>query len=238
MKLFSYTIAMILFTSSIAMSKESHDSRAYIGAHGFVNGSFISEPKSKTLNINNLTYQLPYPGFGGVGGGGGGVLGVAWKALSLDIGFDWSVDSAEGRIDGFTYTMSQTTQHIPLTIRAEVPNLTVRPSLLLGVDWVSTSKTSLEKPSGFVVNPPLLEPNKESYTAWRFGFGFDFMLSDRLRLPLRILAIYAPIDRSDLSEYIIVESGPSGVTTGFKYRSQWEWQPQITLGLSYDFQVF
>ena len=48
----------------------SKEFRAYFGVW-FVNGSFITEPKSKTLPNNGQLLILPYPGFGGVGGGGG-----------------------------------------------------------------------------------------------------------------------------------------------------------------------
>jgi hypothetical protein len=231
-------IVSLMISHATAFAEDPNEFRAYIDGHGFVNGSFISEPKSKTFPTDTGVYLLPYPGFGGVGGGGGMSLGIGWQAVSLDIGFDWSSDQAEGRIDGFTYTMSQTTQHIPLTLRLEVPNLMVRPSLIAGVDWVSTSNPKLEKPSNYVINPPLLDPKEDSYTAWRFGFGFDFMINDRLRVPFRLIAIYAPIDRSDLTDYIKEETGPTGLTTGFKYRSKWEWQPQVTLGLTYDFHLF
>ncbi|MAD61813.1 MAG: hypothetical protein CMH49_09945 [Myxococcales bacterium] len=206
--------------------------RAYFAANGFVNGSFITEPKSKTLPSNGQLLVLPYPGFGGVGGGGGLNIGIAWKALSLDIGLDWSVDQGEGRINGQTFSLSQTTRHIPLTLRAEIPNWAVRPSLIGGLDWVSSSDTKLETPIGFISSPPLLDPESQEYTAWIFGFGLDFMLNDTLRIPFRILAVYAPLDRSDLSERIELESN------GFRFNSQWEWQPRISLGLSYDFKSF
>ena len=208
--------------------------KAYFTANGFVNGSFISEPKSKTLSRNGQILILPYPGFGGVGGGGGFNIGIAWKALSLDVGLDWSIDSAEGRIDGQTFTLSQTTRHIPVTLRAEIPNLMVRPSLLVGFDWVSSSEAKLEQPVGFAFTPPLLDPASQDYTAWIFGFGFDFMLNEQLRIPLRILAVYAPLDRTDLSERIEFEADGSG----FRFNSQWEWQPRVSLGLRYDFTSF
>ena len=213
-------------------SQSTKEYRAYFTANGFVNGSFITEPKSKTLPNNGQLLVLPYPGFGGVGGGGGLNIGIAWKALSLDIGLDWSVDQGEGRINGQTFSLSQTTRHIPLTMRVEIPNWAVRPSLIGGIDWVSSTDTKLETPIGFISSPALLDPESQDYTAWIFGFGLDFMLNDTLRIPFRILAVYAPLDRSDLSERIELESN------GFRFNSQWEWQPRISLGLSYDFKSF
>ena len=220
--------------SSLDSSKEF---RAYFGASGFVNGSFITEPKSKTLPNNGQLLILPYPGFGGVGGGGGLNLGIAWKALSLDIGLDWSVDQGEGRINGQGFTLSQTTRHIPLTLRAEIPNWSVRPSILGGIDWVSSSDTKLETPVGFISSPTLLNPESHDYTAWLFGIGLDFILNDTLRIPFRILAVYAPLDRTDLSERIELEKNGNAIT-GFRYNSQWEWQPRVSLGLSYNFKSF
>ena len=57
-------------------------------------------------------------------------LGIAWKALSLDVGLDWSMDQGEGRINGQGFTLSRTTRHIPLTLRAEIPNCRLDPRSL------------------------------------------------------------------------------------------------------------
>ena len=89
----------------------------------------------------------------------------------------------------------------------------------------------------FISSPALLDPESQDYTAWIFGFGLDFMLNDTLRIPFRIMAVYAPLDRSDLSERIELESNGNTIT-GFRFNSQWEWQPRISLGLSYDFKSF
>ena len=211
--------------------------KAYVSGHGFVNGSFISEPSNKTLSSDGgITQVLPYPGFGGVGGGGGIALGVNWKALSVDLGFDYSSDQAEGRINGQTLTMSQTTHHIPLTVRVSVPQAKwVKPSLFGGINWVSRSGSKMDAPP---FTPPLLSPQDDSYTAWRFGLGFDIYLTDAWSIPFRILANYAPIDGDSLDERVELVRNESNALTGIRYTGQWEWQPQITLGLTYDFAHF
>lgn len=241
--LFTLTTGQTLVSRAESVSEsnttklEQHDYRVYGSLHGFANGSFISEPKSKTLTYNGGLIQLPYPGFGGVGGGAGLSVGMAWRALSLDLGFDWSQDQAEGRIDGETYTMSQSSYHIPLILRAELPSLTVRPSLFVGLDWVSTKNSKLEQPSYVTLSPALLDPQESSYTAYVFGFGFDFMINEQLRLPFRLSAVYAPLSREDLNERVDIELFNNQMS-GFRFKSQWEWQPRLSLGLSYDFKTF
>jgi hypothetical protein len=58
--------------SASAQSQSDKEFRAYGGVLGSVSGSFIPEPKNKTIEIGGQTLIAPYPGFGGVGGGGGG----------------------------------------------------------------------------------------------------------------------------------------------------------------------
>ena len=211
--------------------------RAYVGFAGIVNGSLISEPKNKTVELNGAQYIAPYPGFGGVGGGGGLALGLGWKAINLEVGVEWTSDQGEGRIDGFTYTLSQTTRHIPITLRFEVPDLKVRPSIFGGLDWVSPSDAQLKQPPGYTLVPPLTGAASEDYTAWRFGFGFDIMLNKQMRIPIRIAASYTPLDRETIDDLVVKEMS-NGVVSGIQYRSTWQWQPQISLGFSYDFAHF
>ena len=213
--------------------------RAYGGAVGSVTGSFIPEPKNKTIEIGDQTLIAPYPGFGGVGGGGGILLGVGWRALSLDVGVAWSVDQGEGRIDGQTYTISQTTRHIPLTLRAEIPDLKVRPSAFVGVDWVSPSDAELEQPTLLTFVPPITGTYSEDYTALRFGIGLEIMVNPRLRIPFRVTGIYAPMDRDTIDDLVVQDQAvPNGPTTGIRYRSTWNWQAQVSLGIIYDFALF
>ena len=225
--------------TSTESSQSAKPFRAYGGAIGSVTGSFIPEPKNKTIEIGGQTLIAPYPGFGGVGGGGGILLGVGWRALSLDVGIAWSVDQGEGRIDGQTYTISQTTRHIPLTLRAEIPDLAVRPSAFVGVDWVSPSDAELEQPTLLTFVPPITGTYSEDYTALRFGIGLEIMVSSRLRIPFRLTGIYAPIDRDTIDDLVVQDQAvPNGPTTGIRYRSTWNWQAQVSLGVIYDFALF
>lgn len=211
---------------------------AYATVFGLVAGSMISEPKNKTIELNGATLIAPYPGFGGVGGGGGLSVGLNWEAISLEVGLEWSADEGEGRIDGFTYTLSQTTRHIPLTLRFEVPGLKVRPSLFGGVDWVSPSGAELTQPEGYALVPPITGVASESYTAWRFGLGFDILLNNRMRIPLRITANYTPMERNTIDDLVVKEEGVGGAVVGIRYRSTWHWQPHVSFGFRYDFALF
>ena len=213
--------------------------RAYGGALGSVSGTFILEPKNKTIEMGGQTYSSAYPGFGGVGGGGGMLIGVGWKALSLDVGLAWSIDEGDGRINGQTFTISQTTRHIPLTLRAEIPDLNVRPSAFIGVDWVSPSNVELTQPATLSSDPPITGTYSESYTALRFGIGLEMMVTPRLRIPFRLIGIYTPADRDTIDDLVVQEqAGPNGPTTGIRYRSNWHWQAQVSLGVIYDFALF
>lgn len=203
----------------------------YVSAHGFVNGSFISEPSDKTVS-EYPGYLIPYPGFGGVGGGGGAEFGVNWKALSLDLGFDYSADQAEGRLNGQALTLSQTTYHLPLTIRLSLPQAKlVRPSLFGGIDWVTAADTQLDAKyfSGIEA------AESESYTGWRFGFGFEVFLSNTLSIPFRVQAVYAPMNNENLDDRVEIVALNGGTLTSYKIKSKWEWQPQVSLGFTYYF---
>ena len=171
----------------------------YAGAAGFVNGSFLLNSKNDFYEGANTAGSIPSPTWGGVGGGGGAHLGIRWQFVSVDFGYEYSSDQADGKIDGNTYTIEQTTTHLPLTLRLEVPTETVRPSFFGGLNWVSIDKSS-------VVNPPNQPFNVDSiyedYTAWRFGIGIEIMVTDQLRIPIRFSANYAPSDRDNLDDVL------------------------------------
>ena len=182
--------------------------------------------------VEGQTKTLPYPGFGGVGGGGGLLVGARWRALSLDVGVEWSVDSAEGRIDGEAVTLNQTTMHIPISLRAGIPSGSVRPSIFGGVDFVNPSDAGLEVPPQYSASISGVE--SERYIAGRFGFGLDFAITDALSVPLRLVGVYAPTSREDLSERVIIDE-INGNAVVMRYISKWEWQARLMLGVTYEF---
>ena len=216
-------------SSGFNTGKQPLGIKIYGGAGGFVNGSFLLKAKSDFYNGSYTAESVPSPTWGGVGGGGGAHLGIRWKALSLDIGYEGSIDQAEGKINGLTYAIEQTTNHMPLTLRLELPSTTVRPSIFGGLDWVSISRSSTKRPtSGFIYQ---VDTIYDDYTAWRFGLGIEIIVDEHLRIPLRFLANYAPTERENLDDVLELDL----TNMQIRYKSEWVWQPQISLSVVYDF---
>ena len=209
-----------------------HELRVAVSAFGAVQGSFITKPDNEYYSDGPLRYDIPYSGYGGVGGAMGLSFEVAWKVLGLSLGYTHSLDAAKGKIDGQTLSLSQTTHHVPLTLRAELPSALVRPSVFGGLDWVSASNTSLTSYPG----SPYKSARAESYQAWMFGLGFDVMLTSTLRLPIRLYGVLNPVTRASLNDAISPQ-GPliaQGVAPNIELRSEWVWQAGVSVGVSFD----
>ena len=65
--------------------------------------------------------------------------------------------------------------------------------------------------------------------------SFDFVITEQLRVPLRLVGIYAPTAREDLRERVIIDV-LVGNTVTMRYFSKWEWQPG-DLGVTYEFKT-
>ena len=224
--------------SSQPTARSSNSLWVTVGGFGAVNGSFITQPNDKIFTppeSPNTRIDIPYPGFGGVGGGGGLRVELGWRALSLGLGYTLSADQADGRLNGQTFTLSQTTHHLPLILRAELPSDSVRPSLFGGPEWVFASTPTLEIPTLFQ-GSVYRGAKAEDYLGWCFGFGFDFMIDTHWRIPLRFKAVYAPYESENIKDYIYFTSNTS---TGdqIDFKSAWVWQAQVSLGLSYTFDL-
>ena len=205
--------------------------------YGQGTGSFISKPDDKALTFNNTTYSnFVYPGFAGVSGGGGGHFTVGWKALNLDLGYLYTQEEGKGNINGQTYTISQSASHIPLTLRLALPSTAVSPCLFGGPEWVIPNEGELKKPSYFQLIPSWVGVHNETYMAWHFGFGFDFIINEHFALPLRFKGVYAPAQRDTLNDFFT----PSNDLTqpGLLVNSHWQWQAMISLGLTYRFYSY
>ena len=100
-----------------------------------------------------------------------------------------------------------------------------------GVNWVSTTGVELDAPS----IGGLQTPDEESYTAWRFGIGFEVFIDDSFSIPFRLQAIYAPLNGDNLDDRVEIGALSGNTLASFKYKSKWEWQPQVSLGLTYHF---
>jgi hypothetical protein len=228
----SLAISLAICPSPTQAQVKVHDLRVAVSAAGAVQGSFITKPDNEYYRALNLNFDVPYSGYGGVGGAAALSAEVAWKVLGLSVGYLHGFDSAKGKIDGQALSLSQTTHHIPITLRAELPSALVRPSLFGGIDWVSASSTTLESYPGSLYKTA----RAESYQAWMFGLGFDFMLTPQLRLPVRLYGIFNPAKRDSLNDAISPQfslDSPSSFGT-FELRSEWTWQAGVSVGVSFD----
>ncbi len=214
---------------------------------GFGNGNFIEQPKGADKDE-------PYPGFAGAGGGGGIGLGAMWRGtIGLELQIIKSQENAEGALNfdfgTVTLQMDQSSWHIPLILKIAAPTNSVRPFLFVGPDFVFPEASGTSDPAsvriiqagaGQGTNPlndaPTTElklgAHAESYTAWTFGFGFDFLLDvggPDIRIPLTFRGSYNP----DLP---VKASERSRITnTAKEYLSEWEWQAFVSLGVAYYF---
>jgi len=214
---------------------------------GFANGNFIQKPKGDDKDE-------PYPGFAGFGGGGGVGFAAMWRGtVGLELQIIGSKEPAEGALNfdfgAVTLQLDQTSWHVPLTLKVAAPTKSVRPFLFVGPDFVFPEASGTSDPAnvriiqegpGQGTNPlndgPTAElklgAHAENYTAWTFGFGFEFLLDlngQDIRIPLVFRGSYNP----DLP---VKASERSRVTaTAKEYLSEWEWQAFVSLGVAYYF---
>ena len=201
--------------------------RVALGVSAGAQGSFLQKPSDEYYYIDQLAGDYVYPGFGGVGAVAGAQLDLGWRFITLSTGYMEGFDQAEGKTDGFTVTMTQRTRHIPLTLRFELPSRIASPSIFGGIDWVTPSEGELK-----TKGPMDFQGVKsEAYRAWTFGLGVDVMLTDVLRLPIRLYGILNPTPKDTLNDALLWESAPIGQPT---VRGEWDWQAGVTLGVSYD----
>jgi len=221
-----------------------------IGAAGLMNGTFMSTiPDEKKV----LEYEgeavggLTYPGFWGLGGGGGVQLNAMYRgAIGMELDMLYSHDSGTGKItvDGFDYhvTLSQGAFHIPLLVKAAIPLKTVRPFLLLGPEFVLPGDPEAEKDSDAVKTK--YTATADAYINLQAGFGFEFILPVegvdlRIPLSLRYSGNFGVGDNlSDRMTITDAEWVGAGNNRGLlqkevDYKSEWQHQAFITLGVSW-----
>lgn len=204
--------------------------RVALGLSSGANGSFIQKPKNEYYQLGAILYDnIVYPGFGGVGGLIGAQLDIGWRFVTLSTGYTLSFDQAEGKANGLTMTIKQQTAHIPLTLSLELPSKIASPLIFGGFDWVSPSEGELEM-SDAIISSPYQGITAKPYRAWRFGLGVDVMLTDVLRLPIRLYGLLNPVEKDTLNDSI---AGDPLQGKG-SLRGEWDWQAGVTLGLSYD----
>lgn len=216
-------------------------------AFGFVNGSFIDEPadNDKNVEVDGTLVKLPYSGFGGVGYGGGLGLMVGWQGIAaLETEIIRSFDGGAGNIlyDGVRYEfeMGQTAWHIPLLLRLSAPVAPVRPYIFGGPEWifVPEGEATFDFSGGNVRDD--WDAVADDYRVWAFGFGLDVIIPNgehEIRLPIRFKGNY----NTEIGNTAEARTELSGckVERGLldcdvqNYRSEWQWQAFITLGLQY-----
>lgn len=227
------------------------DFRLAIGFAVPVNLAIIPKPTENVYEFNGESIDyVPYPGFSGVGVGGSVFVELAWHNIALSFGYMKSFDSASGSINNTSFTestinendlsISQTTTHMPLLLRAELPTKSIRPSIFAGVDWVDVSDSKLEQsadsPTDGANYVYYLRAEAESYLSYVMGLGFDVLLTTRLRLPIRLYAVFNPTTYETINDAIkVIEQVDQNTGSGtYAIKSEWIWQVCLSLGLSFD----
>ncbi len=217
-----------------------------IGAFGLVNGSFLAEPKEKSLqyttgNGQTITTAPAYPGFGGVGGGGGLSLEFAWRWVGLSFDITRSKDQGSGNLDDLDRDLGQMAWRLPLMLKLMLPGKSVTPYFLIGWEWVKNDKAEWGEAKSNLQAPGIyLGSQLYSYGAFSentsgliFGFGFDIHLIPNLSLPIRVRGHHVFMNKDTLDELIKIDQ----VNSKLLFKSVWEWQADITIGLKYDFNL-
>ncbi len=216
-----------------------------VGAFGGVVGSFMEEPSetNKTARVplegrlQKGSVPVPYPGFAGVGGGGGVSVDVMYQGIiGLELQLYNAKETAKGHLDvrntRHQIELSKTAWHIPLLFKLAIPTAVVRPFIFGGFDFVLESEPEVETT---LIGADALG---DGYTATQFGFGFDFFVHERVRIPLmlrgsRNFAMDSNVE--GLMSFDGCSLQNDEALSCFQYRTAWQWQAFVSLGVSYTF---
>ncbi|MFN3199318.1 MAG: outer membrane beta-barrel protein [Bradymonadia bacterium] len=228
----------LLLAAGQAQAKKARKHEFGIGAMGLVNGSFIGEPSEEEKAYENA--QLPYPGFAGVGGGGGLSFAYMYRgAIGLELDLLYMAERGTGTYDfgalDVDVTLSQSSIHIPLMVKAAIPYRTTRPFLMVGPEFVIP--VSSEVDAGSITD--LKSASADFYTALGFGLGMDIILpvSDAdIRIPIAFRGNWTPgFSRKVTDRYPTVDL--EGNTARIREIStEWEFQAFFTIGVAYHFK--
>jgi hypothetical protein len=217
------------------------DFKLSIGVFGLVNGSFLSAPDEKTLelsiNQNTAIAPLAYPGFGGVGGGAGLNLEFSWRFVGLSFDIYQSKDQGSGKLDLISRDMGQSAWHLPLMLKLMIPNRVVTPYAIVGWEWVKPNQASWEDQKSNIIQPGINIGGKnysygaysQNYDAFVFGLGLDIRLLPSLSMPIRLRGHHSFMKKDTLNDVM------KATDSQLLFRSQWEWQAELTIGLKYDY---
>jgi hypothetical protein len=216
---------------------------------GFVVGSFIDKPSAsqKIATLGTTKAQYPYPGFAGVGGGGGLTINALWKGvIGVQLGLWNAQESASGTLDIYDYTrpgasgtkhemtFSKSSWHLPVLLKLAAPTKTVRPFLVVGGDFIFPSTSDLD------TTYLGASADDQSYSAFHFGFGLDFLMDIDgvdVRIPLNFRGNYntglgdTVDDRVDFSGCSVGMGNTVGCS-GYSYRTDWQYQAFVSLGIA------
>lgn len=244
------TLTLATLASATA-SARPHKVEIGIGAAGFMNGSFMSEPAEdkKLVTVEGTDPQVqakvPYPGFWGLAGGGGVQLNAMYRGMiGMELDLLFSVDKGAGQITlnsgesnevKVNLTMSQGAFHIPLLVKAAIPLKSVRPFVLLGPEFVLPGDPELT--TDLEISPEI-KAEAGPYINLQTGFGFEFQLPVSgvdLRVPLSFrgnINFDTPEGLNGRVKLTEVTS-TSGQPSLKSINSEWEYQAFITLGLTW-----
>jgi hypothetical protein len=211
-------------------TKEAKHLDIGITALGFVSGNFVAQPTGSNLDIR------PFPGFGGVGGGGGVSFSALWRGVvGMELQILQSVEKAKGKITigqaSADISISQSSLHIPILFRLEAPTKSVRPFVFAGPDFVSPGEPEADT---LLIG---VGAEADDYMAWMFGLGLDIKLDiegQDIRIPIALHGVMNPSFPKKASELLVLNI-PGNPAAGANYRTEWEWQAFVSLGVAYHF---
>lgn len=215
-------------------------SQVEIGVHayGLAIGSFLTEldDSKKVIMVNGRPVLAVYPGFGGFGGGGGIAVDVSWQGIiGLQLGLFGSVDKGSGSINNVDFNIGQTAMHMPILLKVAAPVPTVRPFAVFGPEFVFPGEATADTdaPGGVKV-----DAQAGTYLALAFGFGFEFVLpvpDMDVRIPLSFRGAWNPAVEDDINDRATFEVENGNLLRSAVFKSEWEWQAVVTLGVAFYF---
>ena len=212
---------------------------------GFAVASFTDEPSetNKFADLGGATARVPYSGLRWWWWWP--TMEALWKGvIGVEVGLWNASESAEGKLDIIDYrvaggagnryelTFKKDTWHLPVSLKIAAPTKAVKPYLLIGGDFIFPSSAEVETEFGGT------QADDRSYQALHFGVGFDFRIkleSVELKIPFTLRGNYnlglgdSVGDRIEFSG--CNQTGAAIQCNGRTYRTDWQYQALITLGL-------
>lgn len=203
------------------------------GVMGAAGANWISKPSNASVS---------YPGFAGFTAGGGLMLEA--RALGL-VGVEVDLYRADNHGEGdltagsttATLKIGQPALHVPILLKVVVPTGIVRPFVVFGPELVfpGTSDFSASPSGAFATRATV---SADSYTMWTGGLGLEIKLPlpmIDLRIPVGLRFGLNPALGDTLDKRAEIRGTSGNVVTDIHYKSEWEYQAQLTLGAAVHF---